>query len=337
MGEKNSKIYISKLETIWSKLPPPKSASGSNSRMQQLLILRHILGAYVDGLTISMEMANAYGYITEEELLRHLTSAVSLLITQAYRNLDKGSQVDAHTEVKSVQSKIQRLERENAVLKNKLNDLQEVNRKQKDILAGKDAMIDGLNDKMRAFIEDRFDTTSRLNALESENEELKVSKKDIEIGNMKVKSMLNRYSMREKSILPYLQETVYCRTYKGKSIGLVPSQIETVIRNHLKGDSNYRISKDMGISKTTITKILSVDYRTSGSLKKILSALHRVNAEGNWGGDCRKELTNLISSYDIALIAATERDMLNREQIKNNIKTLEGFLRYLDRFNSVDG
>ena len=94
--------------------------------------------------------------------------------------------------------------------------------------------------------------------------------------------------------MPFLQKTAYYRRHKGKSIGLEPSQIDSVIRLHLKDNTNYRIHKDLGVSKTTIRKIIEADYHTSESLEKILSSLHRVNVYGNWAGDKQERLNSLI-------------------------------------------
>ena len=354
MGEKSSKNYLSKLDVIWGRLPSLKSAGGMNSRMLQLLILRHILGDYTNGLNISMTLENEYGTEDEDRLLSNLTAAVSLLITQAYRNLDSGTNdVDSKVsdELKQLRGELERVEKDNVVLRSRFDELCGVIKEQNKRLSANDVEINKLNaekDELQTrlselqtlngtFISDRFDTENKLAALENENSKLVDTKNEIEIENKKAKQLLQQYSNIQKLLLPYLQETMYCRTYKGKSIGLVPSQIENVIRNHLKGDSNYRISKDLGISKTTVNKILSVDYRTSDSLKKILSALHNVNVEGNWGGERKNELLGLISSYEVALSAATQRELVNREQIEQNIKNLGAFLKYTNVLENKKG
>ena len=133
MGEKSSKNYLSKLDVIWGRLPSLKSAGGMNSRMLQLLILRHILGDYTNGLNISMTLENEYGTEDEDRLLSNLTAAVSLLITQAYRNLDSGTNdvgSKVNDELKQLRGELERAEKDNGVLRSRFDELRGVIKEQ---------------------------------------------------------------------------------------------------------------------------------------------------------------------------------------------------------------
>lgn len=141
------------------------------------------------------------------------------------------------------------------------------------------------------------------------------------------------YEKNEKKVMPTLQEVVYRRQAQGKCITLNDSQIDTVIRGHLNGDSNYKISKENHISETTIKQILQCKYKSLGSLKHILRVLHQVN--GNWGQEKKDILSNLISMYESAVVSKEQEQSMVKEDIAQRVNSLVSYNREIE--NRGDG
>ena len=145
---------------------------------------------------------------------------------------------------------------------------------------------------------------------------------------MDLRKRLYVLEKNEKKVVPTLQDIVYRRQSQGKCITLNDSQIDTVIRGHLNGDSNYRISMDNHISETTIRQILKCQYRSLGSLKRILRVLHQVN--GNWGQDKKDVLSALISMYEQAVTAKEQEESMVKEDIAQRVNSLLTYNREIE-------
>ena len=144
------------------------------------------------------------------------------------------------------------------------------------------------------------------------------------------KSKLKDYKKYEKKVLPILRKSAYQQQYQGKCITLEPSQIETIIRKYLNGLSPYKISKEMGISKTSVNMVVRCEYKAEQSLEKILRALHMVNKEGNWGTDKQTKLNGLIAVYESSLSTVKALNKIKNKEIKDGIQSLEDYVSWVE-------
>lgn len=335
---------LDKLNAIWS------SVFKNEISMYQYMILRHLLGFSQQGLDINITYHSQLGTedINPNYLYRCLVGGVSKLITKAYPNYLKESSVvteqseiirvlqsdlktmkqqinslnlDNQTyagQIKKYQGYLQESDEKMDELKDTLSVLRNENEglkaKEQIKLAKDDVPLNIINARMDEEVRQNKILTNKVESLEEQIQELEME--------------LSGYKKNEKQLLPLLQQTAYCKEHMGKSITLVPSQIENIIRGHLNGDSSYHISKDLGVSKTSVNKILSCDYRTVNSLKKILDTLHSIN--GNWGPEKKKELDNLISNYEIALKQAEEKAEILRNDIDNRVVDINGYFHEIN-------
>lgn len=298
----------------------------------QFEILSHVLGDLKNGLSIQLKTDVPNELTTPDKLLRYLQEGVSKLVTLSYNSLSKSEVSDD----KKTQE-LRRLKNENDTLVARNKELSKQLKKYRDAEKIRVAVKQELNipkndevidlSKYHAMANDELqDTIKKLKrdikkyeGVYEENARLKVELQNIE-------DVLHNFEEIEKTLLPELQKGCFCKKYRGKSISLEPSQIEKVISGYLYGDSNYKISKDLGISHTTVKKILECDYSTSSSLNKILSALHSVN--GNWGAERKQLLENLIEEYEFAVKKANIDDKNNRAKIKGSITSLEDYINF---------
>lgn len=184
------------------------------------------------------------------------------------------------------------------------------------------------NQTTNQLTQEIFNLNNKIQILEKENFELLDNQnKLLNHNNDLMKFIMHQKDMEDK-ILPFLQNTAYYRKYKGKSINLEPSQITSVYRLHLKGLTNYKISKETGISKTSIKKILTFDYNTIESLKKLLNALHTINKSGHWHNKNKIWITTAIKTVNQKIQEQSEKEKHQKEDIFLNLKTIQDFLNF---------
>ena len=347
MGQKSSKNYILQLNEILGKRPLPKTEKGQQDRWFQGVLLNYILDNPVTGLEVYMRGAYGDYDIDQGTLLSALRNAICYLVTLAgkssgnssdeliqlkqYLNECKTKYADIESQNRDLNAEIDTLRSVIADYKSRIQKaeekIQELTGKNQNLANEKSAWVDKMKEKDRTIsdlTEHGFRLTREVDVLEKDNAVLESKQKE-----------LLDYQAAEKELLPFLQKTAYYRRHKGKSIGLEPSQIDSVIRLHLKDNTNYRIHKDLGFSKTTIRKIIEADYHTSESLEKILSSLHRVNVHGNWAGDKQERLNSLIRKYEFALRQAKAQDAEIIRNVRAEIKDLGDYLEYTKVEKSV--
>lgn len=184
------------------------------------------------------------------------------------------------------------------------------------------------NQTINQLTQEIFNLNKKIQILEKENSDLLINQnKLLEHNNDLMKFIMHQKDMEDK-ILPFLQNTAYYRKYKGKSINLEPSQITSVYRLHLKGLTNYKIWKETGISKTSIKKILTFDYNTIESLKKLLNALHTINKSGHWHNKNKIWITTAIKTVNQKIQEQSEKEKHQKENIFFNLKTIQDFLNF---------
>ena len=171
------------------------------------------------------------------------------------------------------------------------------------------------NQTINQLTQEIFNLNKKIQILEKENSDLLINQnKLLEHNNDLMKFIMHQKDMEDK-ILPFLQNTAYYRKYKGKSINLEPSLITSVYRLHLKGLTNYKIWKETGISKTSIKKILTFDYNTIESLKKLLNALHTINKSGHWHNKNKIWITTAIKTVNQKIQEQSEKEKHQKENI----------------------
>lgn len=184
------------------------------------------------------------------------------------------------------------------------------------------------NQTINQLTQEIFNLNKKIQILEKENSDLLINQnKLLEHNNDLMKFIMHQKDMEDK-ILPFLQNTAYYRKYKGKSINLEPSLITSVYRLHLKGLTNYKIWKETGISKTSIKKILTFDYNTIESLKKLLNALHTINKSGHWHNKNKIWITTAIKTVNQKIQEQSEKEKHQKENIFFNLKTIQDFLNF---------
>lgn len=347
MGQKSSKNYILQLNEILGKRPLPKTEKGQWDHWCQGVLLNYILDNPVNGLEVYMRGTYGDYDIDQGTLLSALRNAICYLVTLAgkssgnssdgliqlkqYLNECKTKYADIESQNRDLNAEIDTLRSVIADYKSRIQKaeekIQELTGKNQNLANEKSAWVDKMKEKDRTIsdlTEQGFRLTREVDVLEKDNAVLESKQKE-----------LLDYQAAEKELLPFLQKTAYYRRHKGKSIGLEPSQIDSVIRLHLKDNTNYRIHKDLGFSKTTIRKIIEADYHTSESLEKILSSLHRVNVHGNWAGDKQERLNSLIRKYEFALRQAKAQDAEMIRNVQAEIKDLGDYLEYTKVEKSV--
>lgn len=333
-GRKN-KHPLDKLDDIWLLIKE------SGSSYTQNCVLRHLLGDIQEGLSISVVHRSPSGEIDIEPdyLYRALSKGISKLVTKADKNGIKESEMLLEKDeiIRRLRNKLQISESSSShndskasmffeqmrVLEQKLQESEALNSKYNSILSELKQENKLLSNKVNTLSQSYEELSDTSNDIAHYQHRLReeISEKEHLMGKLKtLEEESEAYKQAEHFILPDLQKLSYCRKHMGKSISLEPSQIENVVRGYLHGDSNYRISKDLGISHTSIKKILSCDYSTVPSLEKILSALHSVN--GNWGTDKKELLNELIQLYTVRLEDAKERSKLNFNEIEKSMSSL---------------
>lgn len=298
----------------------------------QFEVLSHVLGDIKNGLSIQLRTDIPNEWATPDKLLRYLQEGVSKLVTLSYNSLSKSEAIDDEKA-----QELHRLKEENDTLVTRNKELVKLVKQYRNAekiraemnqelnITKNDEVIDlakyhaMANEELQDSIKELKRVIKRYEGIYDENVELKIKLQDAQ-------EELHNFEEIEKELLPELQKGCFCKKYRGKSISLEPSQIEKVISGYLYGDSNYKIAKDLGISHTTVKKILECDYSTSSSLNKILSALHSVN--GNWGPERKKLLENLIEEYEFAVKKANIDDKNKRAKIKGNITSLEDYIKF---------
>ena len=298
----------------------------------QFEVLSHILGDFKSGLSIQLKADAPTEWTTSDKLFRYLQEGVSKLVTLSYNGLSKsGVSDDRKTqELHRLRSENETLAARNKELSKKLKECRDAEKIRVEVnqrlnTSKNDEVIDlskyhaMANNELQDTIKGLKGRIKKYEGVQEENIELRTKLKETQ-------DELDSFKEIEKALLPELQKGCFCKKYRGKSISLEPSQIEKVISGYLHGDSNYKISKDLGVSHTTVKKILECDYSTSSSLSKILSALHSVN--GNWGPDRKKLLESLIEEYEFAVKKANVDDRNNKVKIKGSITSLEDYLNF---------
>lgn len=308
----------------------------------QYEVLSHVLGDFKVGLSIQLKSDYPEVSTTPDKLFRYLQEGVSKLVTLSYNNLSK-----SENEKDKKEQEIRRLREENEDLHSRNKELKKLLKQyensekvreeanNKSNITEQDEVVDlskyhaMANQELQDKIKEQKHTIEVLKKKIKENEGISKENLELKIRLKNAEEDLHNFESIEKALLPELQKGCFCKKYRGKSISLEPSQIEKVISGYLYGDSNYKISKDLGISHTTVKKILECDYSTSSSLNKILSALHSVN--GNWGIERKQLLEDLIEKYEFEAKKATIDDRNNKLKIKGSITSLEDYINFKKR------
>ena len=138
--------------------------------------------------------------------------------------------------------------------------------------------------------------------------------------NKGLEELLKVYQGLERVMVPELQQMLFTRSTQGKTIRLSAREIEEVFRMALNGykDENgsqkeysyYKIGKVLGVSHTTVKKLLDIekdgshalkDYCSVSSLEKIVKGLNLVSKNGNFSGFKKNKLTKYLNYYTSAL------------------------------------
>lgn len=322
---------IEKLYQIWGTYKPNR-----NTEIERSLLL-HLLGEKQENLAflISYCAPDGSSLIPQAELYKRLSNAVKRLTVRAYANTLRQNP--------AYQDKVVENARLNIALKNAEAELEALNKAQSseesflskaqeqqrvlhaevEQLKQENSKLKEQNNTLSKAIDDyegidkeKFDAISTATNLQAKNKALEEQVKWLE-------GRIKGYQSVEKQILPTLKRTLYTQAYRGKSITLSSPDIEKIVRMYLQGDSKYKISKELAISKCCITKILACDYKTSSSCKKVLRVLRDIN--GHWTDEKKSKLLNLISLYEEAYRSALERENSQKESMNSSIHDLTEF------------
>lgn len=355
---------IEKLDVIWRKV------SRSNVSGFQNIILRHILGEKQDGIDIKMvSYLTDSPHATPDKLYSYLVGGLRKLITYAYIGVEKDSilRQEYEDKVKRLQAELDNKDRLIEEYRNQRPAHQIKIKREVEYVVDNEE-ITRLENELRTVKAQRDDWKNRYYELKGHNSDIDLSKyvdmglytetlsensklqqanstllsekskQQSDITSLKgqladTSTQLKDLKKYEKKVLPILRKSAYQQQYQGKCITLEPSQIETIVRKYLNGLSPYKISKEMGISKTSINMIVRCEYKAEQSLDKILKALHQVNKEGNWGGEKQDKLNGLIQVYESSLSTVRALNKIKNKEIKDGIQSLEDYVSWVEDKN----
>lgn len=359
--------YIEKLDTIWSRV------SKSNVSGFQNIILRHILGEPQDGIDIKMvSYLTDNPHATPNKLFNYLVGGLRKLITYAYIGVEKDSilRQEYDDRVSRLKSELDNKDRLIAQYRSQSPAPQIKIKKEIEYVVDNEE-IARLENELRIAKSQRDDWKNRYYELKGQNSDIDLSKyvdmglytetlsdnaklqqtndkllsekakQQRDITTLKgelsdTKTELRDYKRNEKKVLPILRKSVYQQQHQGKCITLEPSQIETIVRKYLNGISPYKISKEMGVSKTSVNMIIRCEYKSEQSLEKILKALHQVNKEGHWGEEKQATLNGLIGSYESSLSTVRDINKIRNKEIKDGIQSIEDYLAWVESKENGD-
>lgn len=271
-------------------------------------------------------------------------SKVKTLITLQNRKLEnlKGETKKQELSAKLVDSNLNELREEKKKLENEISGMEkrytdeekDYLSKNKDLQEQYDVWVEELGriTKGIPMKDNSIDSVgSVISGIQKENEKLK--KKNDELS-----SEISSYKGLERVLIPELQQMLFTRSTQGKSIRLSAKEIEDIFRMSLTGYTDtdgkhkdytyYAISKKLGVSHTTVKKLLDIDksngnalkdYRSVASLEKIVKGLNRVSKNGNFTGLKKNKLSKYINYYTSALEQARRyRDTIRLEFNSNN-------------------
>ena len=356
--------YIEKLDIIWSKVSKSRVSGFQNS------VLRHILGEQQDGIDIKMvSYLHDNSLATPNKLYGYLVGGLRKLVTYAYIGVEKESKLRQEYDNRlsrmqaEMDNKDRLIEQYRSQRVNRPAPMVQV---KKEIEYVEDtAEIDRLNNELERVKAQRdewkgryyelkanqsdidlskyvdmglyTDAVADRDRLQGENDKLVSEKNKLSSNANSLKSQLSdcktelrEYRQNEKKVLPILRKSVFQQQHQGKCITLEPSQIETIIRRYLDGDKPHKISKGMGVSKTSINMIIRCEYRTEQSISKILRALHAVNKEGHWGEEKQEQLNGLIQDYENSLSVVKDMKSIQNRNIRENIQSLSDYLEWVE-------
>ena len=265
-----------------------------------------------------------------------MVEAVGRLINLAFTNSKKLSST-----YREQQIKIETLQAENKHLKSLIDERSKRLERIQDAFESKKSEYEALKKENADLSNANYKYKKDLEANSTKCTEEHPQKTNSAISNEKIKELENRienqnfeismlektladYERVEKQLLPSLRKTLYTKKVAGKSITLSQDKIKSIVKRYLKGETKYKIAKDLNISKSCVRKVLSCEYKTYTSCKRILNILHDIN--GHWTESRKEELQILISLYETACerSAETKKDVLS--DIKAKTPTFAGYL-----------